>query len=356
VRLVLIGPTHPYKGGIAQHTTALAHRLGAAGHEVDVWSWRRQYPARLYPGEQRVPGSVPELPVPPRVSEPLSWDRPVGWITTGRRARGFDGVVLTWTTPVQGPPYLGLLAGLHRHAAVVTLCHNVLPHEPSRMDRPLARAVFRRSSGLLVHSTAQQAAAQALVPATPTAVAALPPPGLTAGARTSRTGTLLFFGLVRPYKGLDVLLEALPGTSWRLVVAGEFWGDALAEAQAQVARLGLDDRVDLRPGYVAAADVGALFAEADALVLPYRSATGSIVADLGRDHGLPVVVTDVGTLPDGVRDGVDGLVVPAADSAALRAALIGLADGYEGFAAAVTPVDADARWRTYVEALEGLFP
>lgn len=361
-RLVLIGPGHPYKGGIAQHTTALAHRLVEAGADVQVWSWRRQYPARLYPGEQRVPGSVPELLAFAGTTEPLAWDRPLGWFAAGRRARveGTDAVVLTWTTPVQAAPYLGVLAGLSGGVRRVALCHNVLPHEPSRLDRPLARAVLSRCQGLLVHSLEQAHQARQLAPRAEVRVAALPAPPLpTAGHGAAGTRSLLFFGLVRPYKGLDLLLRALAEprvpADVRLIVAGEFW-TPVREIRAQVDALGLGDRVELRPGYVPAADVPDLFAAADAVVLPYRSGTASVVPDLAHSHGVPVVASRVGTLGSAVRDGVDGLLVSPGREEELADALARLyADGLLArLRAGVRPPDADAMWSAYTTALLGL--
>lgn len=361
MRFALVGPTHPYKGGIAQHTTELAHRLAGAGIDVAVWSWLRQYPARLYPGEQRVPGSTPESPPFPATSEPLSWDRPLGWFATGRRARGLDAVLLTWTTPLQAPPYLGLLRGLHGAAPAVALCHNVLPHEPRASDRRLARAVLGRCAGLLVHSAVQAEVAAGVAPRARLGVAALPPPVLpvSAVAQGEATRTLLFFGIVRPYKGLDVLLRALARpevpADVRLVVAGEFWTPP-EQVRALVGELGLAGRVELRPGYVAAADLPDLFAGADAAVLPYRSGTSSIIPDLAQRHGLPVVATRVGTLGDAVHHDVDGLLVDPEDPVGLGAALARLYDGQTlaRLRAGVRPADRDARWAAYVETLLGL--
>ena len=92
MRIAIVGPTHPYKGGVAQHTTQLAHRLAALGHDVTLESWLRQYPERLYPGQQRV--EVPELPVFPGTTYPLSWNRPDGWWRLGRRLRKSADVVV----------------------------------------------------------------------------------------------------------------------------------------------------------------------------------------------------------------------------------------------------------------------
>jgi glycosyltransferase involved in cell wall biosynthesis len=162
---------------------------------------------------------------------------------------------------------------------------------------------------------------------------------------------LLFFGLVRPYKGLDLLIRALPeGVSLR--VAGEFWG-GLDETKALVAELGLTGRVELRPGYVAAADVPGLFADVDALVLPYRNGTASQQVWFGHEHGVPVIATRVGTLGDHVTDGVDGLLVEPGSVEALRAALAGFyrPGEPERLRAGVKAVDPEPYWASYVEAL-----
>jgi glycosyltransferase involved in cell wall biosynthesis len=423
-RIAIVGPTHPYKGGIAQHTTELAHRLAARGHDVRIESWSDQYPARLYPGEQRV--TAPEMEPFASTGYPLSWRRPDGWLRLGRRLRReVDAVILVVVTPIQAPAYLGVLAGLGRtrrprttvragsgaevgaeagaraarRPVVLALCHNVLPHERRAVDEPLTRAVLRRAHAVLVHTggEAERAAGLTAAPVytatmaphlwaapsrrtTPTATGApgaVPPgpvapgpvpPGPetpdpeTGGPAAAGDGVesaqparrLLFFGLVRPYKGLDVLLRALAAgpPDVALTVAGEFWGGPEATRNL-IAELGLTGRVELRPGYVDAAEVPALFAAADALVLPYRSGTASQNVDLAHLHGRPVVATRVGTLPTAVADGVDGLLVPPEDPAALGAALRRL---YEpGVLAALTakvrPPDADGDWDRYLDVV-----
>jgi len=361
VRVALVGPAHPYKGGVAQYTTSLAHRLAAAGHEVRLESWSHQYPRLLYPGQLTV--AEPELPLYPGTVRRLSWRRPDGWFRAGRRLRGYDLVVLVVTTPVQMPAYLGILAGLGRRrtARVVAQCHNVLPHERRPIDKTLMRAVLSRVNGVLVHS-AEQAEVARTVTQRPVALRHIAPMLVaTAAAADSRLGEvhrrLLFFGLVRPYKGLDVLLRALaagpPGVLLR--VAGEFWGGA-ASTEALVAELGMGDRVDLRPGYVDAADVPGLFADVDALALPYRSATASFNAYLAFEHGVPVVATRVGTLPDDVRDGVDGILCEPDDVASLTDALHRFyADGMPAkLRAAVPAVDPAPKWAAYLEGLIGV--
>ena len=157
-----MGPTHPYKGGIAAHTTALAHRLAAAGHQVDLISWARQYPRRLYPGEQVVPDGASEGPVFPRTSYPLRWDAPHTWWLTGRRLRGVDLVVVPLVVPAQAPALLDRAAAAARAPSLV-IAHNVRPHEPHPGARRLAAALLRRADAVVVHSPAMARQARELL-------------------------------------------------------------------------------------------------------------------------------------------------------------------------------------------------
>src|SRR6266516_2839350 len=123
MKITMIGPAFPYKGGGAHHTTELAHRLALAGHEVTLESWKAQYPSFLYPGQQTI--DEPEGTPFPGTRRELSWRRPDGWYALGRRLRGQDLVVLAVLSPVQVPAYLGILTGLSHRAPAVALCHNV---------------------------------------------------------------------------------------------------------------------------------------------------------------------------------------------------------------------------------------
>ncbi len=361
MRIAVIGPTHPYKGGISQYTTELAHQLTAAGHDVRLESWSHQYPKRLYPGRLTV--DKPELPPFPGTHRALSWRRPDSWYACGRRLRDHDLVVLVVASPVQMPAYRGILAGLGRgrRAKVVTQCHNVLPHERRSVDERLIRGVLSRVDGVLAHSEEQGRIARSLT-GVPVAVEQMAPVVVapaTGSARDEQVHRrLLFFGLVRPYKGLDVLLRAMAHgpADVSLTVAGEFWGDMPAVIDGLVGELGLADRVDVRRGYVDAEDVPALFRGVDALALPYRSATASVNAFLAFEHGLPVIASRVGTLPDDVRDGVDGLLVPPDDVTALTGALDTFYTGDTPLRmrAEVRRPDSAPQWSRYLKALTTL--
>jgi glycosyltransferase involved in cell wall biosynthesis len=363
VRVALVGPAFPYKGGGAHHTTELAHRLAAAGHEVTLESWKAQYPSFLYPGEQTI--TTPEGVPFPGTRHALAWYRPDGWVRTGRRLRSQDLVVFVVLSPVQVPAYLGMAYGLGREPGgprLVALCHNVLPHERKPYDVPLMRRLLRRADAALVHSAQQAQLARDLAPGTRVRTAALPAhlPTPPAGTRVVNPGAepanhLLFFGMVRPYKGLDVLLRALARLDGvTLTVAGEFWGGE-DDTRALVSSLGLDERVELRPGYVPADEVPKLFAGADALVLPYRQATASQNIFMAYEHGVPVIATRAGTLADHVREGLDGLLCEPDDVDSLTDALKRFyAPGEPGrLRAGVKPIDAEPHWAAYLEQLLG---
>jgi len=365
VRIALIGPAHPYKGGGARHTTELAHRLAAAGHDVVVESWRAQYPRRLYPGRQTL--DVPDGEPYPRTHRGLAWYRPDGWFAVGRRLKSADLVVFALITPLQVPPYLAVLAGLGRKPGrprTAVIAHNVLPHERRPGDVALTRTLLSHVDTVITHSAGQAAQARKLAPGATVRTVTMPP-HLPVTARqdhgTERTSVparaqchLLFFGIVRPYKGLDVLLRALAGAPAHvtLTVAGEFWGGTGPTGQL-IAELGLRDRVTLRPGYLPATEIPALFAAADALVMPYREATASQNALLAFAHGVPVITTTAGALAEAVRDGVDGLTCAPDDVEDLLRALKEVSDPQAArrLRSGVRACDPEPCWAAYLESL-----
>ncbi|HMM95726.1 glycosyltransferase family 4 protein, partial [Phycicoccus sp.] len=364
LRVALVGPTHPFKGGVAAHTTTLAHELAEAGHDVTLVSWSHLYPAFLYPGEQAVPGGAPDVEPFPRTLRVLSWARPDTWLRAGRRLREFDVVVVVHVVPAVVPAHLALLraagAGGGRGPRVVVVAHNVLPHEPGPGDRPLVGALLRRADAVLVHSD-EQAGLAAELGAQRVREVDLPPhlPGGPPEPRPAHDGPvrLLSLGIVRDYKGVDLLLEALREVDdVTLTVAGELWGDAGRRVRELAADPRLRGRVEVHGGYVPADRIAGLMARHDVVVLPYLAATASQNVLLAQRHGRPVLATSVGTFPGQVRDGVDGLLVPPSDPEALVAALRRLAEpgAADRLAQQVREPDLSGPWAHYVGALESL--
>jgi glycosyltransferase involved in cell wall biosynthesis len=361
MKIAIVGPAHPYKGGSAQHTTELAHRLAAAGHEVSLQSWRAMYPRALYPGQPLA--DEPELPLFPETHRALAWYRPDGWWRVGRRlGREFDVLLLAVFTSVQVPAYLTMARAARAGGCrVVALCHNVMPHESRKFDKPLTQALLRRCDAIIVHSPEEAALAAGLASA-PVETAALPlhlpgadgPGAADIGPRPPRH-RLLFFGIVRPYKGLDLLLRALADTKPEisLTVAGEIWAQR-DELLQLISDLQLGDRVTLTDGYVAAADVPAYFAAADALVLPYRSGTASQNALIALQSGIPVVASRAGAIAAAIDDGVNGILCTPGDVADLARAISQLYEPgmLDRLRLGVRAPDTGRAWDQYVAAVE----
>jgi glycosyltransferase involved in cell wall biosynthesis len=357
VRVAVVGPTHPLKGGVAAHTTELAHHLAAAGHEVDLVSWSRLYPAALYPGQQAVPDGAPDVEPYAGTTRPLSWARPDSWWRVGRSLRRHDLVIVVHVVPAVAPAHLVLLRAA-RSSRIVVLTHNVLPHEPHPGARWLVRALLARADDVLVHSAEQAEVARDLG-AREVVDVPLPPhlPGGPPAPRPVHHGPprLLALGIVRPYKGIDLLLRALrevPGPS--LTVAGELWGEAGETVRALAADPALGGRVRVRPGYLPAPELASLLAEHDVLALPYRSATASQNALLAFAHGLPVLATRTGTFATDVRDGVDGVLAdPGSVSQLARALRAVTAPGeLDRLRSGVRAPDLLAPWSRYLAALQ----
>jgi glycosyltransferase involved in cell wall biosynthesis len=336
MKIAVVGPAYPFRGGIAHYTMLLASQLAVA-HDTRLYSFERLYPTWLYPGRSQIdPSGQPLADVVPRrwltPWWPLSWRR----VTQDWKAWQPDRVVIQWWVPFMAPLTAWLLSRARRLGIHSTLiCHNVLPHERSRIDRALARLALSQADHLIVHSVAQQAIAQELLPGHATSVIALPTydafqthawTQAQARAQLQVDGrVLLFFGLVRPYKGLLDLIDALPAVlreiDVTLLIVGEIWGDA-APYRDRVQALGLADKVQFVDQYVPD-DVAAMyFAAADLAVLPYREATGSAVLQLAFGLGVPVVATRAGGMDEVVEDGVTGLLVVPGDVRGLSNAIM----------------------------------
>lgn len=358
MRVAIVGPFHPYKGGVAQHTTTLAHRLSERGHAVELIGWRRQYPRLLYPGQLTV--DEPEVAPFPHSRARMSWHHPGSWWREARYLGNVDATVFVHVTPVQAVAYAPMArAARRRGVATVVLCHNVAPHESRRWDRRMTSWLLRQADRVIVHSDAEATVAHDLA-SSRVSVACLPPHFPDAfKPRSPRAGVhrrLLFVGFVRPYKGVDVLLEAMARSPepFQLRIAGEFWQGTGALASL-ADRLGVSDRIELIDRYVAAEEVPSLFEDVDGLVLPYRSATGSQAVWLGFQMGVPVIATRVGPFASHVRDHVDGLLAEPGDVESLARALTTFYDPADtplALRAAVSPPDADAAWSSYLDVLE----
>jgi len=367
MRLVVFGSGHPYRGGVARTTTDLVLSLEARGHRVHFLTPKRQYPRWLFPGaSDRDPDACPQLDCADRLLDPLN---PLSWRRSRRRALALDGEV--WIVPYWTWAWSGLWRFLlrGRRPPAVAVVHNPADHDAGAHHRLAARMVLGRCQALFTHARSLEDALVAIHPGVPTASHPLPPSaiGSLPSAEEARSALGLpddrriavFLGMIRPYKGVDLLLDAVAlqpeSSDWLLVVAGEPWGNLGEALEEQTRRLGIEDRVYLRFGWFPETAVPTLLAAADLVVLPYRSGSQSAVAPLALGAGVPVLSTAVGGLPEVVRHGVDGwLVTPGsvdelaqAFDALDRPRLATLADGARDGSGRLT-------WDGYAEALEKL--
>ena len=240
-RVSVLAAVHPLTGGASHHNGAMVSALRSTG-DVDLMSWRRMYPPLVGGRQER-----DEASRPPRVETPsllLDWHAPRTWRLAVARMRAFgsEALVIPWIHPVSPPPYRWLLRNAPVGVRRVVICHNVVPHEGFRGALLLTRAVLRHADLLVTHAPHQRNELAALglgrialvegsLPTPDADDLAMPPSRAAIAAERLRCGNpsllLLAFGAVRPYKGIDLALEALarvdPALSVRLIVAGRFW-------------------------------------------------------------------------------------------------------------------------------------
>ena len=355
MKIALVGPVYPFRGGIAHYTSMLARAVGEQQHELLVVSYRRQYPRRLYPGRSdRDPSTSEAWRVEAEFLLDTLW--PPSWWQAAERIRRFapDLVVLQWWTTFMGPLFWVLGRQLRRAGLRVTfVIHNVLPHETRPGDAWLTRRVLRHGHAFLVQSESELARLRGLFPNAPALM--VPHPVHTAfgnravapAAARRRLGlpaaaaVILLFGIVRPYKGLNHLIQAVArlhqaGRPVHLLVAGEFWDDRRAYERT-IQHLGLADYVHMNGRYIPNEEVAVYFSAADVFAAPYVGGTQSAAVKVALGFGVPIVTTQ----PDDVAGQAGGplgvQVVPAGDVEALAAAVAATLAAVAGVPRVATP-------------------
>jgi glycosyltransferase involved in cell wall biosynthesis len=359
MRIAIIGPLPPFRSGIAQHTMMLARALRARS-ELLVASFTRQYPRWLFPGAtDRESG--PAVAAEPGVRylldslDPRTWSRTADWVVAHRPV----AVVIPWWTIFWAPCAGYIALRLRRRGIPVHfLCHNVVDHEAAAWKRAVTRRVLRLGQGYFVQSEAEERRLRELGIAGPVTVHGHPVFGQFPAASDPLPRRaaleLLFFGIVRPYKGLDVLLEAIgrrPHPDLKLTVAGEFWNGYEAVLR-DIERLGLGDCVEVIPRYVDEPEAARLFSRADAVVMPYRHATGSGVLGLAYRYGKPVIASRLSGIEEHVLEGETGLLVRPGSAEEL-ARSIGTLDAQRAaaMAPAISRLAASLTWESLADAV-----
>jgi len=328
-KICLIGPTHPFRGGISHYTTLLYRHL-KKHHEIRFFSFTRQYPQWLFPGKTDIDPSRDHISEP-GVYKLLDSMNPATWLKTVYKIVRFkpDLLIIPWWVSFWAPQFwtICVLVKALTGTNILFLCHNVVAHESKKPDKWLTKQVLNQGDFFIVHSEEDKRNLKKILPDAVVRKTFHPTYDVfntgTCDGRgiKSKFGIsgkiLLFFGFVREYKGLKYLLRAMPGIledlDVTLFIVGEFWKDK-DQYMDLISSLGIKDNVIIVDEYVPNEAVGNYFSAADLVVQPYVSATGSGVVQTAFGFARPVVATKVGCLPEVIAHEKTGFLVAPANS------------------------------------------
>ena len=348
MKIIIIGPAHPYRGGIALFSDRLADALSADGNAVNIVTFKMQYPGFLFPGKTQFSDNENSSKI--KTLRAINSVNPFNWIKVGMQIRAAkpDLVIFKYWMPFMAPCFGTIAKYIKKDSSIkiISLVHNLAPHEKRFGDTVLTKYFVKRIDGFIAMSQSVIADINRFNTTKPKALSPHPlydnfgkiktrKEALNALDLDSQFNYMLFFGIVRKYKGLDILLKAfadkrLNDGSLKLIVAGEFYDDD-AEYLNLINKHDLTDAVILTKGFIPDDKVADYFCAADIVVQPYRTATQSGVTQIAYHFNKPMLVTDVGGLKEIVPDGKVGYVVEPNEKAVTEA----LIDFYQNNKAAV---------------------
>lgn len=333
LNIVIIGPAYPLRGGgMATFNERMARALQDLGHTVSIYTFTLQYPSILFPGKTQYSTETAPKDLDIMVRINSVW--PPNWISTGKEIAALrpDVVIVRYWLPFMGPALGTILRQIkkNKYSRIVCIADNILPHEKRPGDEMFTRYFVGPVDKFVVMSQKVLEDLHTVAPQTRSSLVRHPLYdnfGNAVNVNTARekleieegSFNILFFGFIRKYKGLDMLLEAMPEVisavpNAQLIIAGEFYEDEKSYREI-VTKLGIADHIIFKNDFVADADVPLYFSAADVVVQPYRNATQSGVTPLAYHFELPMVVTNVGGLPEMVPDNIAGLVAEPTPSA-----------------------------------------
>ena len=361
MRIAFLSTFYPFRGGIAQFNANLYEAAREAGHEVKAFTFTCQYPKFLFPGKTQYvtaedTAKVIDSEAVLNTANPLTYGRAARRIAAWKP----DVVVMKYWMSYLAPSLGSVARRLKRSGIkVIAILDNVIPHEARFFDRPFSRWFLASVSGCIAMSRSVRDDMVSLTPEKPCAL--VPHPLYDHfGARMERDEavrllgldparkTLLYFGLIRDYKGLDLLIEAMKylDDSYQLVAAGESYGSFERYEQLAAGNL----RIQLENRYIGDEEVPLFFSAADLCVLPYRSATQSGITAISLHFDLPLVATPVGGLPESIGDTGVGVLAREVSPEAIAEAIRNYFDGKEqGCREAIAAFKQTATWKHFAE-------
>lgn len=370
MKIAIIGSAHPLRGGLATFNERLATQLQEAGHEVRMYSFSLQYPNFLFPGKtQYTEEAAPEhLEIHPVINSV----NPLSWVKAGQKIGRFapDLILIKYWLPFMGPAFGTVLRLAKKKKTTRVLCivDNIIPHEKRPGDRQFTRYFIGPVDGFLTMSREVLQDVESLT-SKPVIFHPHPlydnfGPGLSQEEARKKLNLppghyILFFGFIRKYKGLDILLEAMADARLndkdiRLIIAGEYY-EGKEVCEALIEKHQLSDRVFAFTDFIPNEEVRYYFSAADLVVQPYRSATQSGITQIAYHFEKPMVVTNVGGLPEVVPDGKTGFVTEPEPTAIADTILKFYEAGIPDLETHLKEEKKKYSWEAFVQSIFGLY-
>jgi len=335
MKVIIIGPAHPLRGGgMATFNERLARQFMQMGFDTIIYTFSLQYPSFMFPGTSQY--STEPAPTDLNIKVCINSVNPLNWIKTGNRIKkeNADLVIVRYWLPLMGPALGTILRKVKKnhHSKIICIADNVIPHEKRFGDKPFTKYFLKPIDAFITMSENVLKDLRSFEKDKPARLVKHPlydnfGEKISKEEARKKLGIvneqkiILFFGFIRKYKGLDILLDAmaqLPIANCRLLIAGEFYGDRKLYDE-QIERLGIKDNLILHTNFITDSEVKYFLCAADVVIQPYRNATQSGVTPLAYHFEVPMIVTNVGGLPSLVPDNKAGLVAePNAESIAKK--------------------------------------
>jgi glycosyltransferase involved in cell wall biosynthesis len=325
-KVIIIGPAHPLRGGLATFNQRLAKEFIDSGNDCSIYSFSLQYPSFLFPGKtQYTDESAPD---DLKISPVINSINPFNWIKIGNRLKKEkpDIIIVRFWIPLMGPALGTILRRVrkNKHTKIICIADNIIPHEKRFGDKSFTKYFLKSCDAFITMSEKVMDDLRLFQKTKPAQLVSHPLYDnfgeiISKAEARKHLGLpenekiILFFGFIRKYKGLDMLFEAMADermkrSGIKLLVAGEFYEDE-KPFKEQIEKLGIKDQLILKTNFIPDSEVKYYLCAADAVIQPYRNATQSGVTPLAYHFERPMVVTNVGGLPSLVPDGKVGLVV-----------------------------------------------
>jgi glycosyltransferase involved in cell wall biosynthesis len=362
MRIAFLGPSHPWRGGIAQFANTLGNKLALQGHDIVMFTFIHQYPTLLFPGSEQMDTSA--QPIKLATQRVLTPYNPLNWFSAIKDIKYWkpDVIIVSYWLPFMAPAFGFILSRL-KGIRIVYLLHNIEFHEKWPLaDKLTAYALKPAKEYITLSNITTQALIRILKLKDSNRIIPLFHPVyehliIPHGTDAKPKHKMLFFGFVKHYKGLDILLQAMPLVlkkmpELKLVIAGDVYGDRGVYFDL-IDKLGIKANVEANFKYIPDELLDEFFSGCDVCVLPYRTATQSGVAQMAFAHEVPVIATKVGGIEEVVIEGENGLLAPPEDAQALAEKIIEYynRDYAEKFKANIRKQNLQFSWDSFVKQL-----